>query len=489
MINLMETQLEIIKKASISIEKRKYLEAKQSLLDYIKKNQDVEIDKEFYFTLYLVSEKLKEIQNCKKYLEKCLEKDSSNYVILNNLGNIFFREGNVEKAEKLYKQSYQIKKDYLLAVINIAILYQNIGMLDESKKFYLKAIELSPKQLSLYYNLSRIDKNFIDKQKIDFLSNLMKNEKISLSEMSWGFFLLAEYERKKKNFSKEFEYLTKGHTKAFDSNLKANLLTLNYWQNIIPKNYNKFSFKNIDNKNKFINFKPIFIIGLPRSGSTIVDAMLASSSGALNSLGESSIFNGIIASNFSKNQDQNNQLDFNNIINKISNIFFERNYDIKNYSFIDKSLENFFYIDVILKIFPKAKFINTFRNLEDNILAIFKASLGKLSWTHKLDDVLKYINNYIKIIDYYNQKYPEKILRVDLEDLTERPEDLSKKIYLFCDLKWTNDILKFQNRKDLLISTASNIQIRENIHQYNFEKYKPYKEFLKNFTTKYSWIN
>jgi len=298
---------------------------------------------------------------------------------------------------------------------------------------------------------------------------------------------LAKNEKKKKNFSKEMLYLNKGNQSSFDSKKKTNSITLNYWQNVITKKYNKFVFSNHKKENKFENLSPIFIIGLPRSGSTIVDVLLSSANKNIVSMGESNIFNGIIAKGFST--EQGNLLDLSVIKKKISAIFKEDNLVLNNEIFIDKSLENFFYIDVILEVFPKAKFINTFRNLEDNIFAIFTISLSKLSWTHSLDTIVKYIDDYLRIINYFIKKYPDKILRVNLEELTNKPDEISKKIYTFCNLKWSDKILNFQKREDLLVSTASNIQIREKIKKYDFEKYNSYKKLLENFESQYEWIN
>ena len=87
------------------------------------------------------------------------------------------------------------------------------------------------------------------------------------------------------------------------------------------------------------------------------------------------------------------------------------------------------------------------------------------------------------------KKYPEKILSLDLKELTNNPREISKKLYSFSNLKWNEKVLDYYSRKDLLISTASNIQIRSNIQKYDHEKYRPYKEFLKKFSHKYPWIN
>ena len=482
----MNIQLEILKKASILIEKKNYNEAKNILLSFAGNNKNIKLDLKFYFTMYLVFDGLKDIKNSKRYLEKCLKINDKNHIVLNNLANIYLKEGNLVKAEKLYIKSYNLKMDYLLVIVNLAILYQDTGKLDESKKFYLKAIELAPKRISLYFNLSRLDENFIDEERKEYLSNLLKNEKKELSELSYGYFILANYERKKKNFNLEIDYLNKANNYNFESSKLANQETLHYWNNVIVKRYNSFRFIN-EKKNVFFEkIKPIFIIGLPRSGSTITEVLLRANPSNIHSLGEASIFNGIIANIFRKNE--KSEIDLDLVRNKISEIFLGKNFDVKKNYFIDKSLENFFYIEVILKIYPKAKFINTTRNIEDNIFAIYKQTLSKISWTHSLDNILRYMDNYFKIIDYFLKKYPDKIFSLKLEDLSSNPEEISKKLYNFCDLKWSDEVLKFHNKKDVLISTASNIQIRDRIQKYDFDKYKPYRVLLKSFLNQYNWL-
>tara|TARA_B100001057_G_scaffold476684_1_gene544994 strand:+ start:2204 stop:3661 length:1458 start_codon:yes stop_codon:yes gene_type:complete len=485
----MNIQLEIIKKASILIDKKRFNDARKILLDFKKKNSNIKIDLKFYYTLYLASNGLRETREAKKYLEKCIKIDNKNYVFLNNLANLFLKEGNYDKAEIFYLKSLSMKKNYLLAIVNLAILYQNLGKFDESKKYYLEAIELSPKRISLYFNLSRIDDNFIDEKKIKFLTELLFNEDQELSEKSFGYFLLANNERKKKNYKLELDYLKKANKFNFESMKSVNEKTLDYWKNTITKKFKNFKFINeneSENKN-LRKLKPVFIIGLPRSGSTITEVLLRANSEKISSLGEISVFNGVIAKGFDKRE--NNEIDLNYIGNIIYNTLINKKFNFKNQIFIDKSLENFFYIDVILKIFPKAIFVNTTRNIEDNIFAIYKQSLSKLSWTHTVKDILEYVDNYLKIINYFSKKYPNKIFSIDLENLTNNSKEFAKKLYDFCDLEWSDEALNFHNRKDLLISTASNIQVRDKIKEYDINKYKPYRILLKNFQTKYGWLS
>jgi hypothetical protein len=115
--------------------------------------------------------------------------------------------------------------------------------------------------------------------------------------------------------------------------------------------------------------------------------------------------------------------------------------------------------------------------------------LPDLPWTHSILDILDYTSNYIKIMSFYKQKYSNQILTIDLEELTNNQEIYTKKIFEFCNLTWTPEILKFYKKKDLMVKTLSNAQIRGQIASYNQNKYKSYEKLLETFKAKYDWLN
>ena len=73
--------------------------------------------------------------------------------------------------------------------------------------------------------------------------------------------------------------------------------------------------------------------------------------------------------------------------------------------------------------------------------------------------------------------------------MTSNREELAKNIYKFCELEWDKKALDFYKRKDLFTSTASNLQIRNGLHDYDRNKYKSYRYLLKSFLVKYDWLN
>ena len=160
----------------------------------------------------------------------------------------------------------------------------------------------------------------------------------------------------------------------------------------------------------------------------------------------------------------------------INNIY---NYSNKN-SFIDKSLENFFYIDLILNIFPNAKFIHTFRDKYEAAIAIYQSMLIYLPWAHSIKDIIKYIINYENIINYFKIKYPDNILDVKLEEFTSYTREQTKIIFNFCNLKLNENKIDFYNNRNLKSKSSSFEQIRNKIVKTKLDKYKPYYHLIQN---------
>ena len=223
---------------------------------------------------------------------------------------------------------------------------------------------------------------------------------------------------------------------------------------------------------------------------------MLSNNNELKSLGENAIINMAILNQISEKifvnnfDDKNFTLSIDNqkletfVFEKFNNLFEFNN----NFKFIDKTLVNFFNIDIILNLFPNAKFLHCFRNLNDAVIAIFQSLLPTLSWTHNLDDIMNYIDNYLKIINYFKNKYPDKIMDIKLENLSEDNESIIKNIFNFCNLDWNNKSFNFKKKKDLQIKTTSNVQLRGKLKNYDYDKYKQYKFILNDYKKKYKWL-
>ena len=127
-----------------------------------------------------------------------------------------------------------------------------------------------------------------------------------------------------------------------------------------------------------------------------------------------------------------------------------------------------------MEFFPNAKFIHTYRKFNDAVIGIYQTMLPELSWTHKIKDIINYIAIYNKTVDYFRKKYPKKILDVQLNKLSNQKEVEVKKILDFCNIKYGNDYLDFDENNKLSNKTSSFLQVRNKIKKYELNKYQPY---------------
>ena len=442
-------------------------------------------------TFKLISQihiKKNDFKNAKLFLSKILNLDKTNLFALNSLGDLNKSEKNYEEAEKFYIRSISCDKNFASAYFNLASLYEEKGKLKLARKNYLKVIKIDNKNYAALFNLQRLDENFINDEIVKKIINDLKiNQNSKSKNIAYGHFILANYYRKKKEINLEIKELSKGHEIFFNSD-RMNKDAVNYWLETVPKMVNKnFLFHYNDNSNiESTGIEPIFIFGIPRSGTTLVETIITSGKEKIYNAGENFILQKTL------HKSQLNKRIYESEDSITLDISFLKKDIIENYKkqlstqsmkfrFIDRTMINFFFAEILLEIFPNAKIINCKRDSFHNLVAIYQQCLNNLPWSHKVRDIKKYISIYNYKLSNLEKNYSKNILNVELKKLTEFPKDTSKEIMSFCKLSWSEKVLKYYQRKDLICTTASNIQIREKIFKYNSGKFLPYKDHFDNF--------
>jgi tetratricopeptide (TPR) repeat protein len=416
-------------------------------------------------------------------LEKIHIQNEKDLECLFFLGRVHYQLNNPKESLFFFKKYNQLRPNNILILFNIAMILQNLGKVKESEKIYGKIINQSPNEVRAYYGLFTLNEKNIDEDLIKKLVDLNSKDKISLSDKSLINFILSKVQQKKGHIDNEIKFLKISHQQAYEGNLNYNKQSDFYYNEIIPKYFNKINFLEKNFQYEELNFtNMIFIIGLPRSGSTFIESILSQSSNEIKSFGEfhginMSIFDQIAEKIYSskfKLKEFNLEIDKNFFQKSLKNKFLFKN----NQVIIDKSLENIFNIEIILQFFPNAKFIHTFRNYEDSVIAIYQSMLSELSWAHDIISIKKYINNYKKVIEFFKTRYPDKILDLDIEKLTNSKESEAKKVFEFCNLVWDKKYLNYYNNNKLFSKTLSFKQIRSKIDKYDDNKYKKYYHLI-----------
>jgi len=400
------------------------------------------------------------------------------------LGKINYELNDLNQSIFFFKKCNQIQANTPSILFNLALSLQSIGKINEAKKQYLKLISINPNDVKSYYGLFFLDITNINSNYYNKLQSLIKNNKISLFEKSLINFIFSKIEKKNGNLNNEINFLEISHQQCYNSNSTFNNQSDFYYKNIISNFFNKIKFeKNFVEVENFNKNEHIFIVGLPRSGSTLVETILSHNSKSIVSVGEFHGINTSILDQISKFIFSQNfkYTDYQLVIDRkiFQNSLIEKYNNFERSIYLDKSLENFFNIDIILEFFPNAKFIHTFRNYEDSILGIYLSMLPELSWSHNIKNIINYIKNYKRVINYYISKYPDKIIDVDLSKLTNNQESEGKKILEFCNIPVNDNFLNFYKNKKLFNKTNSFLQVRNKIMKYENEKYKHYYYLLK----------
>tara|TARA_Y100000590_G_scaffold465617_1_gene638402 strand:+ start:988 stop:2553 length:1566 start_codon:yes stop_codon:yes gene_type:complete len=457
-----------------------------------------------------------------KYYEKGLEIDPKFAMIYNNLGLIFYNKGpnNYKKAEDYYKKSIETNKDIPEPHTNLGNLYSTLGKINEAISNHKKAIKLNPnfqyaylnlsnilvsigdfKEAKKYLNevikinsnfyvahrsLSRINKYTKDDEHLKILKKLYKNISSSDEDGKMNVaFALGKACEDIKDFDKSFFYYSNANSffrKKINFSIKEEENKFQDIKDIYDKDlFNKFK------ESGYKDSKPIFIVGMPRSGTTLIEQIISSHSEVFGADEIEFIPN--LLKKYFKNHDLRLFFSDETITNqdqlkKIGSEYQENIKIISNNSnrSTDKLPNNFQSIGFIKLILPNSKIIHCNRNPKDTIFSIFKHHFpgGKINFAYNLDETVQYYNLYNDLMKYWNKLFPEFIYNIDYEKLISNSENEIRKLINFCDLKWEEDCLNYHNNKRL-IRTASNTQARMKIYNTSINNWKNYENSLSKF--------
>ena len=442
-----------------------------------------------FFNLGNLNVELKEFENAVSNYQKAIEIRPNFLGAHNNLGLVFRGLNDFENAINCYKKSIEIKPDHVGAHHNLALAFKELGDFDKAIESHEVAIKYESENSMHYYYLSELKKNILNPELKNKIKKIIANSKSSKRNLAYGNYILAKYERQNKNYKEEIDYLTKGHKCFFDSAKEKFNLGVKYCFDDVLQIAEGAHVDVFDDKNTY-EVKPIFIVGVPRSGSTLIEKVIASGRKLIPMGEETSVLENFVNKKILEKQSLNLG-NVENVRQELYNIYIQKGLISKkfNNTFTDKSLNNFFYIRLIKAIYPNAKIIDCRRGALSSIMSIFQNNLSELAWTHNLENIFKYFDNYFKVINNFKKMFPNFIYQLEFENFLNNPEDESKKLIEYCGLPWDKKCLEFYKRKDLISKTASNIQIRKAIYKHSSERYLPYKKLLNKYSEKYSWFN
>lgn len=425
--------------------------------------------------LGLIYSNLNQNDDAKVFLNKALKINENHISALINLGNVLIKEGNENEAKKLYDKALSLNppKESLINVLStLGNYYQQIGDFESAEKTFEKLTNID-------FNNTHVDKqrSLIRKYKskddphLKQMEEKIKKINIDVIKQPLLFALGKAYEDIK-DYKKSFLCLKEGNdlaNKRINYDIKKDRSLFENLKNF----FNESKIEYTSKKNK----KVIFILGMPRSGTTLVEQIISShhkvyGAGELPFLTENLeiLRREKNLNNLNSNFIDNLRIDY---LKKIERFKYSEEY------ITDKSPLNFRWIGIIKMIFPDSKIIHCKRDSMDTCFSNFKNSFaqGSLGFSYNLKNLGEYYNLYDDLMDYWNNKYPGEIYNLSYEKLVEEPEIEIRNILNFCNLDWDENCLQHQKNKKI-VATASLAQVRAPVYKSSIKKWKNFKDEL-----------
>jgi len=416
--------------------------------------------------------------------EKILKKEPNNIKCLNNFANLKKKLRDFNLAKKLLLRAVEAENKNIDILYNLAECYQSLGQLDQAKDYAYKILNLQPAHSATHRFISGIINHNSDKSHLPIISKIEKSENFknySSNDKIDIYFSLGKAYEDMKDYEKSFNYIEKGNlikNKVINYNISNHeKLT----QNII-KLFEDFDFEKI--KKKTPQKQIIFICGMPRSGSTLVEQLIAAHE-EVSGAGELAYVRDVVAKNFLEELKFNKQ----KLTEEAS---FERNIIAEQYIELlkhhkfetdivtDKAPQNFLWLGFIKIFFPNSKIIHCYRNSKDNCLSVFKNYFpsNDMLWTFDQSNIANYYNLYSSLMNFWKTKFKDSIFDVNYEHIVESPENELKKIFSFCNLTWDPNCLNFYQSKKTPISTVSVNQASKPIYKSSVNSNEAFSKYL-----------
>lgn len=387
-------------------------------------------------------------------------------------------------ADSLYQQAIVIQPNSPSMLLNLAITKQYLGEIQNAESYAKRALEVYPDDCDAHFFLSHLKRYDTKHNNIEALLKTSQKPIIDLTKRAKIFFALAKEYEDCEQYTESFQARKQG-AKIYRSNFQYDLKSDLDFLQAIRKNYTQdFLQKDIPGQ---ASKAPIFIVGLPRSGTTLLERIIGSHS-EVTSGGELTQFNrcmlaGLEQMNLSPALSREKMVEASV---KMDFLSLGKNYlesippKCKQSSrFIDKFPQNSQYLGLIHKALPQAKILILERHPLDVCYAVYKQMFTDIyHFSYNLSELADYYIEHKKLMDHWKTVLPHAVKVVRYENLVENLEYEVKDVLQFCNLSWQKQCLNFHTSKQAS-TTASASQVRQKVYSSSIGLWKNYESELR----------
>ena len=416
-----------------------------------------------------------------KHYSSTLSKNSKSLFFA---GKIFSELNEMDEAQKYLEEAIKVDPENLNIRKEISIFYMTIGKLEKAIENFNYIKKINPVDGENHRLLSRTKKYYSnDDIHIKEMEHLILNKELNKEQrININFALGNVYELLKK-YSESAKFYRDANSEQ-ETRLNYDYDKEKYIVNTIIKVYTKNKIKQIRTVNK--KNRQIFILGMPRSGTSLVEQILSSHSEVYGG-GELSFIEDYLLKNRGSiglrmpdiliNPNQEKILNFHNYYNEKTEYLNEDKLFIT-----DKMPGNFKWIGLIKSAFPESKIIHVTRDKKDTCFSIYKSYFANdaCAYAYHPKNIVGFYNLYQDVMEYWKSIFQKDIYECKYEVLVNNLEKESKNILDYCNLTWDKNVLRYYENKRRVF-TVSSAQVREKIYKNSINSWINYKDDLGNY--------
>ena len=429
-------------------------------IEYYNKSLDIEKNPNTFINMATTYYKLANFQESMKVLNNVFSISQANEVAHQLYASNCREIHDYTNHQKHLEIAINLNPNNYENYFHLGFYFQSLGDFNNASKYYEKSIQLNNLHGESIYNLHKLNKFSLFNDAFHPKKIINHFEHADSESKSYIYLLLSEFYLRNREYQSYCKYLNlanKLKSNLYPFNIQDEINHFNDVKNIYIK-LTKINLSDVDNID--YKFTPIFIMGMPRSGSSLVEQMI-SNDGHVYGGGEISTLYSQI------NNAIENFVDISDFISSLKDI--KKNYifhlsQITNKLIItDKLPLNFKYLGFIKLLFPNSKFILTTRNKADNFFSIYKNffSGSNLNFGNDRKDITRFYDVYLDYLNFWNE------CNIDFhthnhDEFIENKKELLKKLFNYLDLYFKDEYLDIKkNQRPIL--TASNTQLRDDI--------------------------
>ena len=413
-------------------------------------------------------------------LEEAVKASPTDPLVHDLLGTVYSRMGEYEIARSWFEKAAEARPEYPPYLLNLANNLVYHGETRDAEAIFLKVIGIEEDTAQAHWALAS-SRKADDRKHIDQMRSLLTRRDQHPRMQAFYYYAIGKELEDLGAWDEAFEAFSRGaasrrETVEYDEAAEAGLF------GFLEQSYTRewLDDGTIGHETR----APIFVLGQPRTGTTLIERIVTSHS-QVHSAGELQQF-GMAIRRLSRHRDPKRfskelfaaalTLDY----TRVGNIYMESTRRVQGDAphFVDKLPQNYLHIPMILKAMPNAKIVHLTRDPMDSCFASYKQLFAD-AYLHSydLEEMARHHCRYRHLMDVWRERFGDRFLDISYEETVSDLEPNARRLIDFLDLPWEDECLRFHEQKKA-VSTASAVQVREPVHTRSVGRWRKYEEQL-----------